>query len=265
MQSHHGRIGVVVFEEFEKLGDAAKEALLHPFESGEWSIKKPGQSISVNCSDIIFLMTSNLKNQDILDWMTKEKAIEKYTNAKSQKEKDSIKQWIMQKVSDIIKNHIKSGRVKEFARRIEVIPFVSFSGLQQQVIVEEIEEKISSRYTHPPSGQRIIGNLELWFTKKYTNKVLEQYDPLEGATSLVSVVEKHIKEVAIEIQKETPTPDCIWFYINPEYDTRDYSFTKVTPQEKTEDDNEDVPQKVSSPTMSAPSFDSFGQMPPDEF
>lgn len=28
-------LGVVVLEEFEKLGDAAKEALLHPFESGQ--------------------------------------------------------------------------------------------------------------------------------------------------------------------------------------------------------------------------------------
>ena len=29
------RVGVVVFEEFEKLGDPVKEALLHPFESGK--------------------------------------------------------------------------------------------------------------------------------------------------------------------------------------------------------------------------------------
>lgn len=47
-------------------------------------------------------------------------AMERYAGAKSDSEKKSISKWILQNVSDIIKNTIKQGRVKEFARRIEV-------------------------------------------------------------------------------------------------------------------------------------------------
>jgi ATP-dependent Clp protease ATP-binding subunit ClpA len=70
-----------VFEEFEKLGDPVKEALLHPFESGEWSIKKPGKAAYADCSNIIFLITSNWKNQEILNWIEENKALQQYVSA----------------------------------------------------------------------------------------------------------------------------------------------------------------------------------------
>jgi len=267
MLNHNGSIGVVILEEFEKLGDAAKEALLHPLESGEWSVKKPGKTICVDCSNIIFLMTSNLKNKEILGWLKEKKAIEKWSASKSEKETKSIELWIIKEVSQIIKNSIKDGRVKEFARRLEVIPFVSFNSIQQQVIVEAMEEKLSSRYKHPPEGERLYGNLDLIFMPEFNKDILKQYDEYEGATSLVTAIHKRLNDAAIEIEKLNPKPTSMWFYINPEYKTQEFSFTKPEEKKNVElpKDKMDINDNAEIPEWEEPAVNANYDAPENDY
>jgi len=80
MQRHDNKFGVCILEEFEKIpGKDAKEALLHPFESGEWAIKGGITSKPANCSKIIFFLTSNLINKQITDKLISEGLVEKNT------------------------------------------------------------------------------------------------------------------------------------------------------------------------------------------
>jgi hypothetical protein len=240
MERHHRKFGVVVFEEFEKLGSAAKEALLHPFASGEWSVKKPGRTISVDCSNIVFILTSNLLNQEIVAWFKENDAINKYAEAKNEEEKAQIRKWIFKKLGDMVKDNLKAARVPEFARRVTVIPFSTFSHRESHIIAENYEDEISSRYAQPPREKRLIGNLRMRFTPKYTQHVLSEYDEMQGASSIVEAITKDVSEVAVAVERRVPRPTEVWFCC-PEPSYRHYSFSE--PVEK--DENVEVPVQIS--------------------
>lgn len=79
MRAHHNKRAVVILEEFEKLDVAALKGLLVPFETGEWPVHSGydgKQPPHVNCSKFIFLLTSNLRNSDIIEWCSKSKVME---------------------------------------------------------------------------------------------------------------------------------------------------------------------------------------------
>lgn len=180
-------------------------------------------------------------------WIDENKALELYAGASNKnllvhvfipnletpEEKRKIKQMILSEISQIIKNEIKRGRVPEFARRIQVVPFVSFNKLQQQVIAEEVEEKMAARYSLPPNNDRKLGNIEIRFTDKFTHKILEDYDPLEGATSIVSQIQQHINSVRLSAAKLPVPPKHVWFYMN-EFKSLDFTFAKEKPNEPEE-------------------------------
>jgi hypothetical protein len=157
----------------------------------------------------------------------------------------------LQEISDIIKNEIKRGRVKEFARRISVVPFVSFNELQQQVIAEEVEEKLAARYSLPPDQERKLGNIEIRFSEKFTKRILQQYDSLEGATSLVSAIQEQINSLRLTIAKLPAPPKHVWFYMNMKYKILDSSFTKEKPEEPEDKKKSDHLTKDDSETSSA--------------
>jgi len=194
MQKHNGRVGVVVLEEFEKLSYRAMQAFLLPFESGEWPIKSREKTIILDCSKIIFLMTANEKTENSLE----------------KKKAEQFSYFLG----------------KELVRSFEVISFGPFNLIQQNIIVETMEEKICSRYKHPPNEARLFGSLDINFMPKFNKEVLEQYEENEGATSLLTVIQKSFYDAVFQASKMSPSPSSLWFYLNPTFNTRDYSFTK---------------------------------------
>jgi len=235
MEAHNNKFGVVVLEEFEKLGNGAKEALLHPFESGEWSVKKPGKTISVDCSKIVFIMTSNMMNRDIVSWFEKTDVVTRYSDADSEEKKEEIRKWILKDVGDLVKGKIKAGQVPEFARRIHVIPFCIFSKRECQVIAESMQDEISSRYAQPPRGDRLIGNLKMTFSPKYTKHIVDNhYDSMQGASSIVDTLRREVSNVAMAVERKEPRPTHVWFFLHPRGFTH-YSFE--LPEEEIPDDN----------------------------
>jgi len=252
MEAHHNKFGVVVLEEFEKLGDSAKEALLHPFESGEWSVKKPGKQISVNCSRIIFIMTSNMMSKEIVAWFESTKAIQEYSEAADDDEKkEQIRKCIIKDVGDLVKDKIKSGRVPEFARRIHVVPFGNFSKRECHVIAESMQDEISSRYAQPPRGERLIGNLKMQFSAKYTKHTVDQhYDSMQGASSIVDTIKREVSNVAIAVERREPRPTHVWFYLHPRGYTH-YSFTEPVEMEEVQEVSTTTTSNTSSSNSSS--------------
>ena len=92
---------------------------------------------------------------------------------------------------------------------------------------------MAARYSLPPDQDRKLGNIEIRFTDKFTEKILEEYDPLEGATSLVSQIQQQINSVRLDAAKLPTPPKHVWFYIN-EYKSLDFAFAKEKPKEPVE-------------------------------
>jgi len=107
IESHNGKFGVVVLEEFEKAGSDAREALLHPFESGEWSNKK-SHTKPFKCSKIIFIMTSNLINSEITKMLESNGLIVQFMNETDVMKKKTIRKGILNKVENMVKTGAKT-------------------------------------------------------------------------------------------------------------------------------------------------------------
>ncbi|CEM36411.1 unnamed protein product [Vitrella brassicaformis CCMP3155] len=68
---HHKKFGVVLLDEFEKIGErSAHEALLNVFDRGEWHDKqlKSGrsQTEAVDCSKLVFILTTNMLDDIVM-------------------------------------------------------------------------------------------------------------------------------------------------------------------------------------------------------
>jgi len=223
IESHHGRFGVVVLEEFEKAGSDAREALLHPFESGEWSNKKT-HTRPFNCSKIIFIMTSNIINREITQTLENDGLVKDFMNETNVTKKRTIRKNILKKVENMVKDELMKRKPEEFARRITVIPFISLNIVEQRIILLEMEDKMIARYVKPPSGSRKIGNILIHFTNNFNENLVKQYDPMQGASSLKRPLLSEINQSVLEIKRQDTPPKEVWFYLN-KYKTPDFNFT----------------------------------------
>eukprot|EP01124_Arcella_intermedia_P024268 TRINITY_DN4042_c0_g2_i1.p1 TRINITY_DN4042_c0_g2~~TRINITY_DN4042_c0_g2_i1.p1 ORF type:complete len:660 (+),score=171.38 TRINITY_DN4042_c0_g2_i1:216-1982(+) len=213
IKKHDGRFGVCVLEEFEKLGQDAREALLHPFESGEWANKDFGGSKPSDCSQIIFIITSNLINEEITEKLMAENLIQLFAEAEDQETRRSIRNDILELVEGMVKTELKKKKPIEFARRVSVIPFVTLSQNEQRIIALNEENRMTNRYYKPPDEHRQVGNIYMKFSQGFTKKVIEDYDPLQGASSLKSPVQDQVDKILLEVQKRQPAPTVVYFYI----------------------------------------------------
>jgi len=98
----------------------------------------------------------------------------------------------------MVKEALKRLRPVEFARRVEVIPFVTLTSFEQRVITLQEQDVLTSRYVRPISGKREIGNILYHFYPNFTQKIVQGYDPLEGATSLKNPIKMQIDTIVLE-------------------------------------------------------------------
>eukprot|EP01125_Pyxidicula_operculata_P018622 TRINITY_DN6629_c0_g1_i1.p1 TRINITY_DN6629_c0_g1~~TRINITY_DN6629_c0_g1_i1.p1 ORF type:complete len:675 (-),score=110.99 TRINITY_DN6629_c0_g1_i1:21-2045(-) len=245
MSKHDGKFGVVVFEEFEKVGDSAREALLHPFESGEWENKSGGKPF-YDCSRIVFLLTSNLMNEELCQKLDEEGLLQDYFQATDKDLQYQLLNIITEKVNIIIKEKLKLMKPPEFARRIEAVPFITLSEVEKKIVVEEFIESLQTRYIHPPEGERHIGNINMYFNDNVVGFVVSKYDPSEGASIMKRTLTRVIDSAAIAISKKHS--DKIWFYVKKEALT--FGFQEPT-EEDLKKSSLSTSTSVSSPTTTS--------------
>eukprot|EP00005_Dracoamoeba_jomungandri_P003524 CAMPEP_0174258292 /NCGR_PEP_ID=MMETSP0439-20130205/7307_1 /TAXON_ID=0 /ORGANISM="Stereomyxa ramosa, Strain Chinc5" /LENGTH=696 /DNA_ID=CAMNT_0015341745 /DNA_START=193 /DNA_END=2280 /DNA_ORIENTATION=+ len=251
MQAHDGEMGVMTFEEFEKLPGSALQSLLHPFESGEWPIKSGGSKTFADCSNIIFFITSNLKSEEIMLWIKEKDAMEKYASARTEGEKYKIRHWIQNEITKIVKREIETRyRCPEFNRRITVVPFISFTKREKRVLTLNYQDELAARYMLPPTEKRHEGNLTLHFTKKYTEGILEKYHPSEGASSLMDPIRQNLHTSLSRAQTLSEDPKHVYFF----YSSYGMCITTFDPTEIDEVDeemeNKEQTQQSEAPTAS---------------
>jgi len=231
IRNHDGRFGVCVLEEFEKLGPDAREGLLHPFESGEWSNKQFGGSRPSDCSKILFILTSNLINVEITRKLEQENLPQKFAQEKDQSKKDGLRQDIVSLVTDMVKSELKKQKPVEFVRRIHVIPFITHSKLELHVIALQEQDRMRSRYALPPEGSRLVGSILLHFMENFTEHVIEDYDPLQGASSLKSPVGDSVDSIILSYAKQEKPPSDAWIFIGKYGGAARFSFSRPEPSE----------------------------------
>jgi hypothetical protein len=257
IKTHHGRFGVVILEEFEKLGNSAREALLHPLSSGEWANKESKPATPFDCSQIIFFFTSNLINQQITERLESSGLIVKLSAEKNSQKKSNIRSQIVKFVEDMVKEELIRRGPPEFARRVEVIPFIQLSPLEQKIIVISEQDKLTARYKKPPTGEIKFGNTEINFSEDFSDYVLKYYDKMQGASSLKDPVRRAVDSV---LSSDHPESAKVWIYVRDGVVQK--SFGKPPEKEEEEEDPMDTEKNSSVVTSGRTPF--IGNVKPVE-
>ncbi|KAH3768066.1 Chaperone protein ClpB [Pelomyxa schiedti] len=218
IREHNGQRAVVVLEEFEKLDTEALRALLVPFETGEWPVHSTGgrsgeEGSHMDVSKFVFLLTSNLRNSDIIDWCARSDVLRLYNDAIELEERQRMMKKVASSVFDIISEHYKRTSVKEFTRRIDiVVPFLTLSDTEKVVLVEHLQTLRAARFLEEPRGDQLWGDVEINYTPQFTQWVINKYDQLDGASSFLRVLDDSMSDVFDQIRSSQVPPPQVWLH-----------------------------------------------------
>ena len=200
--NHRERLGVVNLDEFDRLDSKTSDALFTIFDKGEWVNKKKSscryQTQTLSCTKIVWVLTTNVFDDDILKCFEEEKAEFEARNFKSSERK--------------IKKRFKSVIEKRFglamARRLgPLIPFVPFSKKEHVAVIEQLlDEKRITFATPPPlpdTPARLVSNFEFEYDDKVVEYIADEgYDKNQGATSLQDFLFEEIEKPIIQTHTE---------------------------------------------------------------
>lgn len=157
---------VVLLDEIEKAHHDVFNILLQIFDDGRIT---DGKGRTVNCKNALFIMTSNLGSQLILEKIAESK-------------KPVTKEMMMELLEPILKEHFRP----EFLNRLdEILPFLPLKREDMEKIVEiqlqEIEKRLKSRM------------IALIWTKELLKYLAEEgYDPGFGARPLKRLIQHEV-------------------------------------------------------------------------
>ena len=154
---------VVLFDEIEKAHHDVFNILLQIFDDGRITDSK---GRTVNCRNALFIMTSNLGSEELLDAMQKG-------------ETNLSKEAVLQIVDPVIKRHFRP----EFINRLdETLPFLPLQEKDMEKIVLIQLERVKKRL-----ADRSIGLC--WTPEVLAHLAKEGYDPFFGARPLKRLIE----------------------------------------------------------------------------
>lgn len=174
---------VVLFDEIEKANHDVFNILLQIFDDGRITDSK---GRTVNCKNAIFIMTSNL-GSDIL--------LEKMEHAKAPLSKETL----MTILEPVIKAHFRP----EFINRLDdILPFLPLrrDDMEKIVVIQlnAVQKRLKDR------------NVTLTWTKDVLQKLAEEgYDPFYGARPLKRLIQQDIVNMLAKAILEGKIPgDC---------------------------------------------------------
>lgn len=159
---------VVLFDEIEKAHHDVFNILLQIFDDGRIT---DSQGRTVNCKNALFIMTSNLGSEVLLETMQKQK-----------KEKDWTKEAILQIVDPILKGHFRP----EFLNRLdEILPFLPLQQKDMEKIVriqlEHVAQRLREKQITMHESKEVIAYL-----------ADKGYDPFFGARPLKRLIQQEL-------------------------------------------------------------------------
>lgn len=151
---------VVLLDEIEKAHPDVFNVLLQIFDEGRVT---DSQGRTINCKNALFIMTSNLGSEELLDSI----------------KKNSTKESILKTLDPILRRHFKP----EFLNRLDdILPFLPLQEKDMEKIVkiqlDRVAERLKEKSIHLESGKDVLAYL-----------AHVGYDPLFGARPLKRTIQ----------------------------------------------------------------------------
>ncbi|MCB1149638.1 MAG: ATP-dependent Clp protease ATP-binding subunit, partial [Chlamydiia bacterium] len=160
---------VVLLDEIEKAHPDVFNILLQVFDDGRLTDSK---GRTVNCKNCLFIMTSNLGSQELIEHL--------------EKNRDSFsKEAILALLEPVLRRHFRP----EFLNRLdEVLPFLPLRADEMHKIVvlqlNEVKKRLQDRH------------VELKWTQAVVDKLAEEgYDPIFGARPLKRLIQHSVSNL----------------------------------------------------------------------
>ena len=178
------------------------QSFLEPWQEGWLSDRSSESGPKVDCSKVVWILTSNWGQDKIIQFAEKPENEWVYQKV-DEDDLAKIKRELIDKilVPEVMKQFKQVHQdVQALARRINyTIPFLPFTKDERRVVVDlEIRNKFHSwRSPAVLTGRdeklhknKLYGNLQLIHTDEFLDYAASQYVPMEGASSISRVVEQ---------------------------------------------------------------------------
>jgi len=194
--SHAGNKCIVFMDEFEKTTKEIHQALLLPFDNGEYSDRRNGNV--VDCSNTIWILATNALDNTIQNFCR--------DNPDILGDDESKKQHLAKKLSkDLRRAFLQRFHAPVTGRVSSFIPFLPFSAGEQAVVTHKFLLELAHKVWRPISlaagpNQQLLGGVRLHIRRDASLCAAlagTEYDPQLGARSLANAV-KHIEDHLVE-------------------------------------------------------------------
>ena len=167
-------------------------------------------SNKIDCSKTVWILTSNWGQEAIVDFAeaNKERVYKRMDERdeswlQTELVEKILRPFVLQELRGVHKD------IQALERRItQIVPFLPFTTRQQKVVADTALRERETLYREPAvlngpdEGRRIIGNLHLQHTKRFGDYAAEKYEPLRGASSMISIASQVDGKFLVAIQKK---------------------------------------------------------------
>ena len=220
LRARQGRNNIVFLDEFEKVKELTSslgwdqskkiyQSFLEPWQEGVLtdqgknahsgggygSTSRSGTSNKIDCSKTVWILTSNWGQDEIVQFAA-DNADRVYRKMDEQDEAWLHKHLVKKQLKPIVLGQFSGvhKELKALASRIDrIIPFLPFTTREQKVVADTALRERENLYRSPAvttgdTGQRrAVGNMHLCHTKQFGDHAANEYDPMEGARSMVAM------------------------------------------------------------------------------
>lgn len=208
LRARQDRDTIVFLDEFEKIKglvsslgwDQAKkiyQSFLEPWQEGWLSDASSQAGPKVDCSRVVWILTSNWGQDKIVQFAEKNKRV--YEKVDHEDMAWIGKELIRKVLTPEVMLQFKgiNGELQALARRINAtIPILPFTEAEREVVADmEIRRKFQQWRTPAVlqgarEARKLFGNLNFVHSQDFLEFAAEQYDAMEGASSMARIVDK---------------------------------------------------------------------------
>ncbi|ERF69675.1 hypothetical protein EPUS_03667 [Endocarpon pusillum Z07020] len=191
LAANNGRRCIVFLDEFEKTTADIWNALLIPFDKGEYQDRRNLKT--VNCSKTIWILATNALDKKIIDFCDRNEAIfDEDNSTKREKLLEELTSAMRDDFMSVFKPPL-TGRISAF------VPFLPFSRSETCVgahkyLLELTNEVLRPINTKPGPEEQLLGNIRLKIRSDVSvcKVVVKDYDPELGIRSLKKAVRDRV-------------------------------------------------------------------------
>ncbi|KAF2762063.1 P-loop containing nucleoside triphosphate hydrolase protein [Pseudovirgaria hyperparasitica] len=194
LADRNGNRAVVLLDEFEKTSQEVHHTLLRPFDEGIYQDRRNGDN--VGCKNMIFIMTTNLFDDEITAFYNNHLA------KKSHTERKNVNGTIYRELQSRLRQKMRQRFGVPLAGRIrEIVPFFPFSPTEFPVVSHKNILKLSDSLYPPPDkdNKRYLGKIHIEVVDEEAVCQNIVYDSQEGARSIERDIEDKIRNGVLDL------------------------------------------------------------------